>query len=118
MLESSLEKRLVKGLSDAGALAMKFTSPGRAGVPDRIVLLPGGRVIFVELKTEKGHLTELQISTHNTLRSFGFDVRTLYGKQYVEGFIHEIRSLGLPTARRRVDPVTPQLRTFLGDGPR
>lgn len=116
MREANLERRFVKGVKDAGALAWKFTSPGHSGVPDRIVLIPGGRVVFVELKTETGTLTPLQIETHNELRDMGFDVRTLYGKQYVEGFIHELRSLGLPETRRKVDPIEPQVRSILGYG--
>lgn len=118
MLESAIERRLVQGVKNAGGLALKFTSPGRAGVPDRLIILPGGRMIFVELKTEKGVLTPLQIETHNQLRAYGCDVRVLYGKQYVEGFIREISTVGLPKPRRRVDSIAPQVRTVLGDGAR
>lgn len=50
MLESKIEKRLKKEIELLGGKAMKFISPGEAGVPDRIVLLPEGHVIFVELK--------------------------------------------------------------------
>ena len=116
MLESSLERRFKKGVEQAGAIAYKFVSPGRSGVPDRMVLIPGGHVIFVELKTETGSLTPLQIETHNQLRDCGFDVRTLYGKQYVEGFIHELQSMGLSKASRRMDPVSPQVRAVLEHG--
>lgn len=42
MLEKKLERKLVKAVEDCGAAAWKLSSPGRAGVPDRIVLLPGG----------------------------------------------------------------------------
>ena len=116
MIESALEAKFVKGIRKAGAVAWKFVSPGHSGVPDRLVLIPGGRVIFVELKTETGSLTALQIETHNQLRDLGFEVRTLYGKQYVEGFIREIQSLGLSETRRRVDPVAPQVRALSLDG--
>lgn len=90
MREATIEQRLVAGVKKAGGKAYKFTSPGHSGVPDRLVLLPGGRVIFVELKTEKGRLSPLQIETHNQLRALGMDVRTLYGKPYVDGFLEEI----------------------------
>ena len=99
MKESSIERRLVDGVKKVGGLALKFVSPGHAGVPDRIVLLPRGRLIFVEMKTETGSLTPLQIDTHNRIRALGFDVRTLYGKDYTEGFIHEIQAMGLPKDR-------------------
>lgn len=91
MLESTIERRLVDGVKALGGKAWKFTSPGHAGVPDRIVMLPGGRLIFVELKTKTGRLTPLQIETHNQIRALGFEVQTLYGKDYVEVFLDEIR---------------------------
>ena len=50
MLESGLERRLVETVKKMGGRAYKWISPGEVGVPDRIVILPGGRVIFVELK--------------------------------------------------------------------
>jgi len=101
MKESSIERRFVTGVKRAGGLALKFVSPGHSGVPDRLVLLPGGRIVFVELKTEKGTLSPLQIETHNQLRKLGCEVRTLYGKSYVEGFLEEIKGRGhaLPTNR-------------------
>ena len=50
MLESRIEKRVVDGARLAGGLAIKWTAPAFAGVPDRIVFLPGGRIILVEVK--------------------------------------------------------------------
>lgn len=90
MLESTIERRLVNGIKNAGGVAWKFVSPGHSGVPDRIVMLPGGKIIFVELKTKTGALTPLQIETHNRLRALGVEVRTLYGKDYVDSFLEEI----------------------------
>lgn len=54
MKESEIEARLVRGVKALGGVAYKFVSPGNVGVPDRVVVLPGGRVIFVELKAEGG----------------------------------------------------------------
>lgn len=99
--ESRVERRLVDGCRKAGAQAWKFTSPGRAGVPDRIVLLPGGRIIFVELKTTKGTVTKLQQQTHNLLRGYGFDVRVLHGPDEVGSFLEEVQHCckgGMPGA--------------------
>ena len=87
MLESRIEKALVDGVRKMGGWAIKLVSPGNAGVPDRLVLLPGGRVVFVELKTETGRLSPLQKQVHDRLRSLGMDVRTLYGMDQVKGVI-------------------------------
>lgn len=50
MLESKIEAYLRQRVKDLGGIAYKFTSPGNSGVPDRLVLLPGNRTVFVELK--------------------------------------------------------------------
>jgi len=91
MLEREVEKRLVLGVKKRGGLALKFVSPGHAGVPDRLVILPEGKITFVELKTDSGVLTPLQIETHNQLRALGCEVRTLYGKDYVDAFLEGIK---------------------------
>jgi len=89
MLESRSEKLLCRRIKEAGGWAIKLVSPGNAGVPDRLVLLPGGRVIFVELKQEKGRLSPLQRETHRRLEELGMDVRTLYGRDQVLDFVEE-----------------------------
>lgn len=53
-LEKDIEKKLTSVVRRRGGLCLKWVCPGWAGVPDRIVLLPGGRIIFVELKRPKG----------------------------------------------------------------
>mgnify|MGYP001603998362 CR=1 FL=1 len=65
MRESGIEKRLKKEIEKIGGKALKFVSPGVIGVPDRIVLLPHGKIIFVELKApgkkrSEEHTSELQ----------------------------------------------------------
>ena len=50
MREKTIEAKLVQAVRTKGGLALKFTSPGFDGVPDRLVLLPGGRIAFIELK--------------------------------------------------------------------
>ena len=59
-LERDIERRLVDGVKKLGGRAYKWVSPGSNGVPDRIVILPGGKIIFIELKTTTGRLTDLQ----------------------------------------------------------
>lgn len=77
MLESAVEKRLVKEVKARGGWAIKFI-PSVSGLPDRIVLLPGGRLFFVELKRPKGGVVaEHQKVVHAKLRRLGFRVDVL-----------------------------------------
>ena len=69
-----------------GGLCLKFISPGNAGVPDRIILLPGGVVRFVELKTETGRLAPIQRAWLAKLQKLGFDAQVLYGMEEVKAY--------------------------------
>lgn len=90
MKESTIEARLVKLVRARGGLCYKFTSPGNPGVPDRIVITPDGRTIYVELKTEFGRLAEIQKWQHSEMRKRGADVRTLKGLDQVKAFVEEV----------------------------
>ncbi len=94
MRESALEAKLVRGARRLGWRALKLVSPGTDGVPDRLLLGPGGRVIFVELKAEGGKLTQLQRYQIDRLRQLGQDVRVLVGAAEVEEFLQEIAGGG------------------------
>lgn len=84
--ESTVENNLVKKVKAAGGTAYKFTSPGRKAVPDRLVLLPGGRVVFVECKAP-GELPRAdQVREHNRLRALGLKVVVLDSKD-LEGIL-------------------------------
>ena len=72
-LEKEIEQKLVSLIKHHGGLCLKWVCPGWAGVPDRIVLLPGGRIVFVELKRPKGgRLSKMQIWWSWKLSSLGF----------------------------------------------
>lgn len=90
MKESAIEAKLRTGVRALGGRAYKFVSPGNAGVPDRIVVLPGGRVIFVELKTENGRLSSVQKFQTGILDRLGCEVRVLYGVDDVSWFLREV----------------------------
>lgn len=90
MTEAQIEARMVRMIQDRGGLCLKFTSPGNPGVPDRIVVLPGGRVIFVELKTEIGRMANIQKWQRGRLQERSADVRTLYGWPQVKQFVEEV----------------------------
>ena len=89
MVESQLEARLVQGVKRAGGLCLKFVSPGCTGVMDRIVLLPGGRVVFVELKQPRGRLSARQKLMTEELRRLGMEVRCLWSPGQVDAFLVE-----------------------------
>ena len=76
MLEKTIEAALVKRVKELGGMAEKFTS-GRRSVPDRIVTLPEGVIIFVELKAPGKHATPLQQLDHERRRVLGCDVRVI-----------------------------------------
>ena len=90
MRESTIEARLVRMVRAKGGLCYKFVSPGNPGVPDRIVITPGGRTIYVELKTEVGRLAKVQKWQHEELRKRGAEVRTLKGVDQVNEFVREV----------------------------
>lgn len=90
MLEKEIEKKLVTAIRRIGGIAYKWTSPGNVGVPDRIVCLPGGKIIFVELKTETGRTSPVQEVQIGRLRKMGMDVRVLHGMKEVQMFLEEI----------------------------
>ena len=72
-LEKDIEKALGRMVGRYGGLCRKWVCPGWAGVPDRIILLPGGRVIFVELKRPKGgEVAKLQKWWAEKLSNLGF----------------------------------------------
>ena len=77
MREKTIEQKLVKAVKSAGGLAPKFISPGYDGMPDRLVLMPGGRVAFVEVKATGCKPRPLQIQRHGLLRRLGFQVFVL-----------------------------------------
>lgn len=86
-LESVVEDALVGGCEALGGFCWKLRMPWFTGVPDRLVLLPGGRFHFVELKRPKGgKLFKRQQIVHEQLRVLGFKVLTLYTLEAVQDF--------------------------------
>lgn len=87
MIEKDIERKLHKGVKALkhGALCLKFESPGFSGVPDRIILLPGEKVIFVETKKPGKKERARQEYVQGLFRDLGFEVySTVDNKAYVE----------------------------------
>ncbi len=92
MREKTIEHDLVMEVKRVGGLALKFVSPGFDGVPDRLVLLQGGKVGFVEVKAPGKHPRTLQEARHRLLRRLGFKVYVLDGAEQIGGIIDDIRA--------------------------
>ena len=92
MSEKSTEQKLVKAVKSRGGLAPKFVSPGFDGVPDRIVLLPRGRIAFIELKAKGRKMRPLQVRRKRQLESLGFSVYCIDSPEQIGGILDEIQS--------------------------
>lgn len=90
MLEKQIENKLTLMVKKAGGIAVKFVSPGLAGIPDRLVLFPDGLIAFVELKAPGKSPRPLQLSRHKMLRSLGFKVYVIDDAGQIETMLKEI----------------------------
>ena len=91
MQEKVIEHRLVLEAKKRGGLALKFVSPGMDGVPDRIVLLPHGKLAFVELKAPGNTMWPLQVRRKEQLEALGFLVYCVDGVGQIGGILDEIQ---------------------------
>jgi hypothetical protein len=85
--EGYIERWLGNKVRQLGCLYYKFTSPGNAGVPDRLLVLPDGRVWFVELKDEHGRLSPQQVRQGCRLEKCKARVFVVYGMEGAHSFI-------------------------------
>jgi hypothetical protein len=90
--ESSIEGYLRKQVEAAGGLCIKLSPVGYVGIPDRLVLLPGGRVMFVEVKKPKGGLVaKAQVWWRDRLVGLGMTHRYVFTREDVDGLLEEAR---------------------------
>ena len=92
MRERETERKLVSAVKSRGGICPKFVSPGFDGMPDRVVLLPHGKLGFVEVKRPGEKPRPLQTARHRLLRKLGFLVFVLDGEEQIGGMIDEIQS--------------------------
>ena len=90
MQESTIEKYLKKKVEQNGGKALKINSASMSGLPDRMVLLPAGRIFFIEMKALGKKPRPLQLACHRLLQNLGFDVLVIDSKEGVEAFIQNI----------------------------
>lgn len=92
MREKEVEAALVKAAKKRNGVALKFVSPGLSGVPDRLVLLPDGKIGFIELKAPGKKMRLLQEKRKSQLERLGFLVFCLDNKEEVEVMLDAIQA--------------------------
>ena len=92
MREKVIEEKLLCAVRASGGIAVKLAPVSYAGLPDRLVLLPGGHIGFVEVKAPGKKPRPLQLRRHAQLRSLGFRVAVLDDEEMIGGVLDEIRS--------------------------
>lgn len=90
--ERDVEQALTRAVARHGGIAWKFVSPGTAGVPDRIVLLPGGKTGFIELKAPGKKPRPLQERRMSQIKELGIPVFVIDNISQIEWVIREIQS--------------------------
>ncbi len=92
MREKQIERKLTKAVVKRDGLCLKLISPSLDGLPDRIVLLPSGKIGFVEVKAPGEKPRPLQTARHELLTQLGFKVYVLDGEEQIGGILDEIQS--------------------------
>ena len=90
MREKTIERKLAVTVKKMGGICPKFVSPGLDGMPDRLVLLPGGRLAFVEVKAPGKKSRPLQMVRHELLKRLGFAVYVLDDVEKIGEMLDEI----------------------------
>ena len=92
MQEREVEQKLTSAVRLMGGLAPKFVSPGLDGVPDRLILLPGGHFAFAELKAPGKTLRPLQRRRKQQLEALGFKVYVIGSPEQIGGVIDAVQA--------------------------
>lgn len=96
MLEKEIEQYFCKAVKTRlSGWPLKFISPGQNGMPDRLVLLPGGKMCFVELKAPGKKARKLQYRVHQQLQELGFPVRLIDTREAADDFVREVQAGGI-----------------------
>ena len=90
MREKEIEKKLTAAVKTKGGMALKFVSPGIVGVPDRLILLPGAKIAFAELKAPGEKMRPVQIKRKRQLEALGFLVYSIDGTEQIGEVLDEL----------------------------
>lgn len=90
MREKETERKLVRAVEAVGGICPKFVSPGMDGMPDRMILMPGGKIGFVEVKAPGRKPRILQVRRHRQLRNLGFPVFILDDPEQIPSILGEV----------------------------
>lgn len=90
MREKEIEKKLNQAVKCRGGICPKFVAPGTDGMPDRIVLMSGGRLAFVEVKAPGKTLRPLQVRRKRQLELLGFKVYVLDATEQIDEILKAI----------------------------
>ena len=92
MRERDVEQSLVRAVRKMNGMCPKFVSPGLDGVPDRIILMPGARIAFAEIKAPGQKMRPLQVKRKRQMESLGFQVYCIDNTKQIGGVLREIRA--------------------------
>lgn len=90
--ERDIEAYLINKLKEHGIPCLKFIPDNATGMPDRLIMLRGGRVIWCELKTKGGHLSEMQKFRHMELKQLGHEVVTVWDTAQADELVEILTS--------------------------
>ena len=92
MLEKQIERKLIAAVHLRGGMCPKWVSPGLDGVPDRVILFPGGRAAFAETKAPGKKMRPLQVRRKAQLEKLGFSVFVIDTLEQIEGVLDAIQT--------------------------
>lgn len=92
MNEKLIEKKLREKVKSLGGIALKLYSAYHTGLPDRLVLMPGGKAAFAEIKTTGKKPTMLQEKAIAELQALGFKAEVIDSQERLNKFLEELRN--------------------------
>lgn len=91
--EKYIERKLVEAVKNNDGLCLKLLSDYFTGLPDRLCLLPGKKIAFVELKTTGEKPRKIQLFVHAKLRALGFNVEVIDTVESIDTFISNLKNV-------------------------